>query len=124
MKLSYLFNKDDDGYSAEVYQKIVLTYGKDSIKFNENSIVITIPFNWINVVGNKVGNKDGNKVLTDNREKNIVEIRNNPNITKKQLSIILNISTTAIDKNLEYLKQEGYIERIGSKKTGYWKVTI
>lgn len=69
-----------------------------------------------------VGNKVGNKVLTDNREKIIVEIRNNPNITKKQLSIILNISTTAIDKNLDYLKQEGYIERIGSKKTGYWKV--
>jgi predicted HTH transcriptional regulator len=46
----------------------------------------------------------------------------NSNITKKQLSIILNISTTAIDKNLDYLKQEGYIERIGSKKTGYWKV--
>lgn len=64
----------------------------------------------------------GNKALTDNREKIIVEIRNNPNITKKQLSIILNISTTAIDKNLDYLKQEGYIERIGSKKTGYWKV--
>lgn len=68
-----------------------------------------------------VGNNVGNKVLTDNRKK-IVEIRNNPNITKKQLSIILNISTTAIDKNLDYLKQEGYIERIGSKKTGYWKV--
>lgn len=73
-----------------------------------------MPFNWINVVGNKV--------LTDNREKIIVEIRNNPNITKKQLSIILNISTTAIDEYLDYLKQEGYIERIGSKKTGYWKV--
>ncbi len=32
--------------------------------------VITIPFNWINVVGNKVGNK----ALTDNREKIIIEI--------------------------------------------------
>ena len=80
--------------------------------------MVTIPFNWINVVGNKVGNK----VLKDNREKIIFEIRNNSNITKKQLSIILNISTTEIDKNLYYLKQEGYIERIGSKKTGYWKV--
>ena len=43
----------------------------------------------------------GNKVLTDTREKIIVEIRNNPNIIKKQLSIILNISTIAIDKNLD-----------------------
>ena len=74
------------------------------------------------MVGNKVGNKVSNKVLTDNREKIIVEIRNNPNITKKQLSIILNISPIAIDNNLDYSKQEGYIERIGSKKTGYWKL--
>ena len=29
---------------------------------------------------------------------------------------------TAIDKNLEYLKAHNYIERVGSKKTGYWKV--
>ena len=109
---------------------IISTYGKDSIKINENSIVVTIPFNWINVVGNKVGKKVGNKVLgkdekadlTENRMKIISEIRNNPNITKEQLSINIGISTTAIDKNLEYLKVHNYIERVGSKKTGYWKV--
>ena len=105
---------------------IISTYGKDAIKINENSIIVTIPFNWINVVGNKVSNKVGNKVerveLTDNRKKIISEIRNNPNITKKQLSIIIGISITAIDKNLNYLKEQNYIERVGSKKTGYWKV--
>lgn len=103
--------------------KIVETYGKDAITFNENSIVVTIPFNWINVVGNKVGIKVGNKNLSSNRQKIINELRNNPNITKVQLSTILGISTTAIDKNLVYLKNNGFIERIGSKKTGYWKVT-
>ena len=78
------------------------------------------------MVGNKVSNKVGNKVerveLTDNRKKIISEIRNNPNITKEQLLIILGISTTAIDKNLNYLKEQNYIKRVGSKKTGYWKV--
>ena len=84
---------------------IISTYGNDSIKINENSIVVTIPFNWINVVGNKVGKKVGNKVgkkvgnkvlgkdekadLTENRKKTIGEIRNNPNITKEQLSMII-----------------------------------
>ena len=105
---------------------IISTYGKDAIKINENSIVVTIPFNWINVVGNKVGNKvigkDEKADLTENRKKIISEIRNNPNITKEQLSMIIGISTTAIDKNLEYLKVHNYIERVGSKKTGYWKV--
>ena len=46
-------------------------YGKEAIEFRENSIVVKIPFNWINVVGNKVGNKVGNrkdKGLTNNRQ--------------------------------------------------------
>ena len=60
--------------------------------------------------------------MTENRQKIISEIRNNPNITKEQLFMIIGIRTTAIDKNLEYLKAHNYIERVGSKKTGYWKV--
>ena len=75
-----------------------------------------------NKVGNKVLGKDEKADLTKNRKKIISEIRNNPNITKEQLSMIIGISTTAIDKNLEYLKAQNYIERVGSKKTGYWKV--
>jgi len=49
-------------------------------------------------------------------------MRNNPNITKAELSRILGISTTAIDNNISFLKKNGYIERVGSNKTGYWKV--
>lgn len=101
--------------------KIVETYGQQAISFNENSIVVTIPFNWINVVGNKVGNKNDAR-LTPNRIMMISEIRNNPNITSSQLASILGISTTAIEKNISYLKNKGYIQRIGSNKTGYWKV--
>ena len=105
--------------------KIVETYGQQAISFNENSIVVTIPFNWINVVGNKVGDKIGNKTdvkLTPNRTRMISEIRNNPNITSSQLASILGISTTAVEKNIRYLKDNGCIERIGSNKSGYWKV--
>ena len=105
--------------------KIVETCGQQAISFNENSIVVTIPFNWINVVGNKVGDKVGNKTdvkLTPNRTRMISEIRNNPNITSSQLASVLGISTTAVEKNIRYLKDNGCIERIGSNKSGYWKV--
>lgn len=87
--------------------------------------VATISFNWINVVGNKVGDKIGNKTdvkLTPNRTRMISEIRNNPNITSSQLASILGISTTAVEKNIRYLKDNGCIERIGSRKNGYWDV--
>ncbi len=36
-------------------------YGRDAYEFRENSIVVTIPFNWMNVMGDKAGNKEGNK---------------------------------------------------------------
>ena len=94
---------------------------QQAISFNENSIVVTIPFNWINVVGNKVGNKSDSR-MTPNRSKIISEVRNNPNITAAQLSVIRGISVTAVQKNIEYLKIIGCIERIGSNKSGYWKV--
>ena len=69
-----------------------------------------------------VGNKVGNKPLSKNRELILKEMRNNPNITKQQLSTLLGISTTAIDKNINYLKLNNYIKRIGENKSGYWKV--
>lgn len=52
----------------------------------------------------------------------ILEIRNNPNITSSQLANILGISTTAVEKNIRYLKDNGCIERIGLRKNGYWDV--
>ena len=49
-------------------------------------------------------------------------MRNNPNVTKAELQRLLKISGTAIDNNIDYLKKNGYIERVGSNKSGYWKV--
>ena len=104
--------------------KIVETYGREAFKFEENDIVVTIPFNRVGQVGNNVGNKVGDKqsTLNQTRQAILFEMRNNPNITKAELSRILGISTTAIDNNISFLKKNGYIERVGSNKTGYWKV--
>ena len=104
--------------------KIVETYGRDAFTFEENAIVVTIPFSWINKVGDKVGNKvgDNNTLLNETRQTIIAEMRNNPNVTKAELSRSIGISTTAIDNNIAYLKKNGYIERVGSNKSGYWRV--
>ncbi|MCI0692876.1 winged helix-turn-helix transcriptional regulator [candidate division KSB1 bacterium] len=45
-----------------------------------------------------------------------------PKVTVVQLARTLQISTTAVEKNLQFLKERGYIERIGPAKGGYWKV--
>jgi len=49
-------------------------------------------------------------------------MRDNPNITIAELASFFSISETAIENNLAFLRENGYIVRVGSKKTGYWKV--
>lgn len=96
-------------------------YGEGAFDFSDNDITVTIPFNFINEVGDKVGNKVGDKSLNDFQTRVLAEIRNNPNITKPQLMIICHLGKTSIDKIISVLKEKGYIERIASNKSGYWK---
>lgn len=75
-------------------------------------------FNFINKVGNKVGDK----TLNTSQVKVLAEIRNNPNIRKLELETACALGKTSIDNIIKALKEKGYIERVGSNKTGYWKV--
>ena len=107
--------------------KITEMYGRDAFSFRENSIVVTIPLKKIRntekKVGKKIDDKVGNKPkLNDRRQMIIKEIRDNSNITTSELSKFLGISVTAVDNNLAFLKKNKYIERVGSKKAGYWKI--
>lgn len=92
-------------------------YGEGAFDFSDNDVTVTIPFNFINEVGDKVGDK----TLNDSQTRVLAEIRNNPNITKPQLMIACNLGKTSIDNIISTLKKKGYIERVGSNKSGYWK---
>lgn len=79
---------------------IVETYGKDAITFRDNSIVVTIPFNRIHAVGKKVGKKVGEseppkQLLNPRRQTILLEIKQNPYITKHELAEKIGVSTTA-----------------------------
>ncbi len=50
-------------------------------------------------------------------------MKNHPTISITALSKQIGISTTAIEKNIDFLKNEGFIERIGPDKGGYWHVS-
>ena len=102
---------------------ITEAYGKDAFDFRENSIVVTLPFQRINaVVRDNPAHKVGDKNLNKTQNRIISEIRNNPNVTQPQLMQKLGLGRTAIQNNISYLRKKGYIERVGSNKTGYWKV--
>ncbi len=58
------------------------------------------------------------------RRASILEmIHANPKITVTDLASRLGISRTAVDKNIQLLKANGWLERIGPAKGGHWKVT-
>ena len=66
--------------------------------------------------------RDTNQTLSD-VERNIYEaIIDNPEITKPQLVSILEISKATVSRATKKLKELGYIERIGTNRTGYWKI--
>ena len=49
-------------------------------------------------------------------------INNNPEVSKKQLANALALSKTAIDNNIDHLRQLNILERIGPDKGGKWKI--
>ncbi len=59
-----------------------------------------------------------------NERKILQCIGNPPKITIKELSEEIGVSTSTVDRKIEKLKEKGALERVGSKKTGYWKLNI
>ena len=103
--------------------KIIEVYGKDAFSFREQSIVVTIPFERLHNPQIKLGNKTGNNSPLNERRRQILsEMRNNPNITTAQLMMLLGCAETTVENHIAYLRKNGYIERIGSRKAGWWKV--
>ena len=49
-------------------------------------------------------------------------LQNDAKQTVEQISVVLGKSKSTIEKAIRGLKEKGLIERIGSDKTGYWKV--
>ncbi|MFH1249853.1 MAG: winged helix-turn-helix transcriptional regulator [bacterium] len=60
--------------------------------------------------------------LAESQKKILELIKINPKISKKEMSNRIGINTTAIDKNIEKLKQKGFLKRIGPAKGGYWEI--
>ena len=132
--------------------KITELYGKDAYAFRENSIVVTIPFKWINVMSDRTDNQanahgdtqelaktngfvvnetearwpdrsqPGNRGLNISQMRILDQIRNNPQITKPQIVEALGLGKTTVDNGIAALKEKGFIKRVGSNKTGWWKV--
>ena len=76
-------------------------------------------------VADKVADKVAGKVagkLNRTQEKILQLLRENSDATTEEMANILQMSPAGIRKNLSALRDGGYIERVGSRKAGRWKV--
>jgi ATP-dependent DNA helicase RecG len=69
--------------------------------------------------GEKLGEK-----LGENRLEIIKLMQANQQISIAELSRQIGISTTAIERNIKYLKEKEIIKRVGAAKGGHWEVII
>mgnify|MGYP003311612849 CR=1 FL=1 len=49
-------------------------------------------------------------------------IKENPRITQAMMSNKLGFARSTISSNIQKMKEQGIIERIGSDRNGYWKI--
>lgn len=96
---------------------ILAKYGKKAFDIQDNHITVTIPFAFspsmkqINVNG-----------LSPTHSKVLIAIKDNPTFTQKELGKYCGLGTTRLSEIIKDLKSLGKIERVGSKKGGYWQV--
>jgi len=61
--------------------------------------------------------------VPENRLDSIVKlIKKNKEISMLEISKLLNVNQKTIKRDIQILKTEGIIERIGPDKGGYWKI--
>ena len=72
----------------------------------------------------KLGDKLGDRFnsLTKNRQKLLELIDKKPTISIEQLSKSIGISTTAIENNIRFLKENHLLKRVGKAKDGSWEI--
>ena len=101
--------------------RIIDSYGKEAFEFLSDGIEVTIPFHRINMASPR-NRQSKKKELPYNYEKVLKLIKENPNITKPQIASELHIGKSTVDRAIESLKARMSLERVGSNKTGHWKV--
>ena len=73
-------------------------------------------------IPNKVSNKVPNKIPNKSQKLILDLLSQDPHFTRSQLADKSGLSEASVKKILTQLKSDGWVERIGSNKTGYWAV--
>lgn len=93
---------------------IIRHYGKEAFLIDSNYILVTLKFSFPLSMNNRL------EVLSKNQRTVYEAIKNNPSIKTDELMKITSLGSTTIGNIISYLKDNNYIVRNGSNKSGYW----
>lgn len=100
---------------------IVSRYGKEVFDITENFITVTIPLKKSET--GKINVPNVNKQIFDEYDEKILRIMGEDSSVKvSEISKRIGVGTTTITKRIRRLREQGMIERAGSKKNGRWMV--
>ena len=104
----------------KITKNSILYSGKPPIFEDKEMFRVTIPL----LRDEKLEEKDlinlANGTLNGTLKIVFEKISNKNNITQKEISEETGIPLRTVKRNIEVLKENGYIERIGARKKGYW----
>ena len=60
--------------------------------------------------------------MNETQQKILALISENNEITQTEIQNTLKVGRTVVTDGIKILKENNYIERIGSRKKGYWKI--
>jgi len=106
------------------YEKIsqdMQEYPEIKLEIDDDSTFIQVKFIKSEESNTTQETTQETKALTT-REQILKHILNNKNITRDELATIIGVSANAIKQHLANLKKDTILQRIGSTKSGYWKI--
>ncbi len=95
---------------------ILKQYGREAFDITENRIIVTLRFPYIL----ESRNADDSS-LTLSQRKLLAAIRTQPSIKTNELTKVTGLKIARVNQVIRELKDLGWLERVGSKKSGYWK---
>ena len=106
-------------------KRILKKYDKNIFQFYPNNIRVSIPFNKNTLRDSMVTNHLDENAYQELNEmsKNIIQIlKQNPHINQEDIANMLGVTDRTIRRHYKALIENGFIERVGADKNGYWHV--
>jgi len=75
-------------------------------------------------LGDKLGVEENSNIKDNTKEKILAILSKNNTFTIPEIAKRLNLSEKGVEYHISKMKKEGILTRIGSRKSGYWQISL